>query len=175
MPHNDEKLSEKLTNAYDKFLKTAKEFLDVTEKEAQPALQDAIDKAKEKMAEATELSAEEIEKVSNYVMRDIHDAADYIAFGERELGDWLRLDALYIEDQLMEAFSKMVDHTRMALDDIENKAFLASEWHTGEVTSVGTLVCEKCGEVLHFQKTGHVPPCPKCHHTVFIRQSDSNE
>jgi len=174
MPHNDEKLSEKLSHAYDEFLHTAKEFIDVTEKEAQPAIQDAVEKTKEKMAEVTELTAEEIEKISNYVMRDLQDAARYIAFGERELGDWLRIDALYLEDKFMEAFSKMVDHTKMALNDIENKAFIASEWHTGEITSAGTLVCEKCGEILHFKKTGHVPPCPKCHHTVFVRESEIN-
>ena len=172
MPHNDKQLSEKLSKAYDEFLHTAREFIDTTEKEAKPAIQDAVDKTKEKMAEITELTGEEIDKISDYVMRDLHNAAEYIAFGERDLADWLRLDALYIEDRLMEAFSHMVDHTRMALNDIENKAFLASEWRTGEITSMGTLVCEECGEKLHFQKTGHIPPCPKCHHTTFVRESE---
>lgn len=172
MPHTDKNLSERLSKAYDEFLHTAREYIEKTEKKAQPAILEAVEKTKEKMAEATEFTAEEIEKISDYVMRDLHDAAEYIAVEERELTDWLRLDALYIEDRLLDAFSKMVDHTKMALNEIENRAFLLSEWRTGEITSIGTLVCEKCGEKLHFQKTGHVPPCPKCHHTVFVRESE---
>lgn len=175
MPHKDQQLSEKLSKAYDEFLHTAKGFIEETEKKAQPAIKEAVEKTKEKMAEVTELTGEEIEKISDYVMRDLHSAADYIAFGERELGDWLRLDALYIEDRLLDAFSKMVDYTKAAMNEFENEAFLAAEWHTGQITSVGSLVCEKCGEVLHFQKTGHVPPCPKCHHTVFVRESEITE
>ena len=175
MPQNDEKLSKKLSHAYEQFVHTLKSFVDVTEREAQPALKDAIDKTKEKMAEVTELTGEEIEHISDYVMRDMQDAAKYIAFGERDLADWLRLDTLYLEDRFMDAFSKMVDYTKAALNDIENEAFLASEWHTGEIAGPGTLVCEKCGELIHFEKTGHVPPCPKCHHTVFVRESEIKE
>ncbi len=172
MPHKDKALSEKLSQAYDQFLQTTRQFIDVTEKEAKPAILDAVDKAKEKMAEITELTSEEIDNISDYVVRDLHDAAEYIAFGERELADWLRLDALYIEDSVLKAFSNMVDHTRLALDELEQNAKRATEWHTGEITSIGTLVCEKCGEKLHFHKTGHVPPCPKCHNTIFVREQE---
>ena len=171
MPDKQNPVSEKLIHAYNQLLESTKQFLDTTSKEAKPAILDAINKSKEKLAEATELTAEEIDRVSDYVVRDLHDAAEYIAEGERELADWLRLDALYIEDRLMDMFSQMVDHTRMALDELAENAKRATEWHTGEIASVGTLVCENCGEQLHFQKTGHIPPCPKCHHTVFNRVS----
>jgi len=163
---------EKLIDGYNQMLETAKEVIDVTKREAEPAFLDAIDKGKEKLAEATELTGEEIEKVSDYVMRDLHDAAEYIAVGERELGDWLRIDALYIEDRLLEMFSNMVDETALALENIRQNAERATSWHTGEITGIGTLVCKECGEVLHFKKTGHIPPCPKCHKTEFARQSD---
>jgi len=165
-----QELSEKLVHAYQHLLHSSREFLDVTKKEAKPALLDAIDKGKESVAELTELTSEEIDKVSDYVVRDIHDAAEYIAVGERELGDWLRIDALLIEDKFLEAFSHMVDHTKVALDEIAENAKRATEWHTGEITGAGTLSCVKCGELLHFHNAGHIPPCPKCHATVFERQ-----
>ena len=171
MPNTHE-LQEKLVHAYKQILQSSKEVLDVTKKEATPAVLDAIDKGKEKAAELTELTVEEIDKVSDFVVRDLHDAAEYIAVGERELGDWLRIDALLIEDKFLEAFSHMVDHTRVALDEIAANAKRASEWHTGEITSAGTLVCSKCGEVLHFHNAGHIPPCPKCHGTVYNRGED---
>jgi len=171
MPNSHE-LNEKLIHGYKQLLETSKEVLDVTKKEATPAVLDAIDKGKEKVAELTELTAEEIDKVSDFVIRDLHDAAEYIAVGERELADWLRIDALLIEDKFLEAFSHMVDHTKMALDEIAENAKRANEWHTGEITSAGTLVCTKCGEVLHFHNAGHIPPCPKCHATVYNRGED---
>ena len=169
---NSQELQEKLIHGYKQLLETSKEILDVTKKEATPAVLDAIDKGKEKAAELAELTSEEIDKVSDYVIRDLHDAAEYIAVGERELGDWLRIDALLIEDKFLDAFSHMVDHTKVALDEIAANAKRATEWHTGEITSAGTLVCEKCGEVLHFHNAGHIPPCPKCHATVFNRVED---
>ena len=172
MSESHNPVTEKLIHAYNQILETTKEFLDTTEKEAKPAILDAIDKSKEKLAELTELTAEDIEKVSDFVVRDLHDAAEYIAVGERELGDWLRLDALYLEDKFMEAFSNMVDHTQVALEEIRQNAQRATEWHTGEITGPGTLVCTECGEVLHFKKTGHIPPCPKCHKTIYKRSEE---
>jgi len=164
--------TEKLAKAYNQMLETAKEIVDMTKREGEPAILDAMDKAKEKIAEATELTGEEIEKVSDYLARDLHDAAEYIAVGERELGDWLRIDALYIEDKLLDMFSHMVDETGLALEQIRQNAEQADSWHTGEITGIGTLVCKECGEVLHFKKTGHIPPCPKCHHTKYSRGAE---
>lgn len=163
--------TEKLVKAYNQILETSKEIVEMTKREAPPAILDAIDKAKESVAEATELTAEEIENVSDYLKRDLHDAAEYIAVGERELEDWLRIDALYIEDSLLEMFSLMVDETALALDEIRANAEQANHWHTGEITGIGTLACESCGELLHFKKTGHIPPCPKCHKTEFKRNN----
>ncbi|MEN8132051.1 MAG: hypothetical protein ABFS45_18110 [Pseudomonadota bacterium] len=37
------------------------------------------------------------------------------------------------------------------------------EWHTGEITGIGTLECESCGKRIHFYKAGRIPPCPACH------------
>ena len=169
MPNTHE-IAEKLEHAYKQLLEDSKEVLDVTRKEAKPAVLDAIDKGKEKLAEITELTAEEIDKVSDFVIRDINDAAEYIAVGERELGDWLRIDALLIEDKFLEAFSHMVDHTQVALAEIAENANRATQWHTGEITGPGLLVCSACGEELHFHKPGHIPPCPKCHATEYVRK-----
>jgi hypothetical protein len=35
----------------------------------------------------------------------------------------------------------------------------APTWQAGEITRVGTLRCEGCGEALHFSRSAHIPPC----------------
>jgi len=39
------------------------------------------------------------------------------------------------------------------------------------VAMPGTFECLNCGERVHLHKAGHIPPCPKCHHTEFKRVS----
>jgi len=163
--------TEKLVKAYNQILETTKEIVDMTQREATPAILDAMDKAKDQVADASELTSEEIENVGDYLKRDLHDAAEYIAAGEQGLEDWLRIDALYIEDSLLKMFSHMVDETALALTQIRQNKELTSNWRAGEVVGIGALVCKDCGKVLHFKKTAYIPPCPKCGHTEFKRSN----
>lgn len=162
-----EGMAEKLTQAYDRMLERTREAMDKADK----GLHDALDNAMERATELGELTREEAELVSIYVMRDLEDAADFVSKSGNELRDWLRFDLEVVEDALLQIFSQMVDHTRVALDELQRRADTLGEWHTGEVTGIGTLECKGCGEKLHFHQTGHIPPCPKCHGTRFRRIS----
>ncbi len=161
--------TQKLIDAYNHMLEQAKKFLDETKQDAAPRIQTALEMASEKTEEVGELTREEINKVSDYVMRDLHDAAEFIAEQERELADWLRLDLLLIKQHILEIFSGMVDHTKLELDHLEQLAKQASQRHTGEITSIGALQCTNCKKIIHFHETGPIPPCPKCHGTTFER------
>jgi len=161
--------TQKLVDAYNHMLEHSKKFLDETKQDATPRIQTALEMASEKTEEVGELTREEIDKVSDYVMRDLHDAAEFIAEQERELADWLKLDLLLIKQHVLEIFSGMVDHTKLELDHLEQLAKQASQWHTGEITSIGALQCTNCAQIIHFHETGHIPPCPKCHGTTFKR------
>ena len=160
----------KQIHAYDLMLERAKTFISEAGKEAQPYLQRATDYAKEKAIELGELTREEAEDIADYLRRDIQDAATYLGEHGDELKDWLRLDLLLIENKLLDMFSQVVDKTRLELDRIALEAD-ALGWHTGQITGIGTLECTQCGEQLHFHKTGHIPPCPKCSGTEFTRIS----
>lgn len=131
-----------------------------------------IDQAVEKAVELEELSREEAERIGDYLRRDVHDAAEYLATTEKEMGDWLRFDLELIEERLLETFSVMVDHTREALDEIEARAAWMTNWQTGEITGPGTLVCTRCGQLLHFHQPGRIPVCPQCGERDFKRVED---
>ncbi|MCW8918034.1 MAG: zinc ribbon-containing protein [Gammaproteobacteria bacterium] len=160
-------LDSKLTVAYNLMLERARETMAA----AGQGLRHGVDAAMEKATELGELSREEAEEVSEYVLRDLHDAADFINQSGNELRDWLRFDLEVVEQSLADMFAQMVDQTRLELDRLEQRATALGEWHTGEIVGIGTLECKGCGEHLHFHHTGHIPPCPKCHGTKYRRTS----
>lgn len=168
---SEQHLNEKFIEAYNRMLERTR--AGVTE--AGKGLQHALDAAMEKASELGELSREEAEKISEYVKRDLHDAAEFIDESGSELRDWLRFDLEVVENAMLDLFATMVDHTREALTELEMRANALGEWHTGEITGIGTLQCKGCGEKLHFHKTGHIPPCPKCHGTSFRRLSTRDD
>ena len=168
---DQENLEKKLVAAYDKMMERLHVLLDDAEQQAMPALQRNIDLAKERAVELRELTAEEADKVAAYVKRDLHDAADYLEQTGKELSSWFSFDLQLVEERLFDLFAAAADKTRLELNRLATQAKRAQEYHTGEITTIGTLVCSACGCEMHFKKTSRIPPCPKCHKTVFSRAS----
>ena len=166
--------NEKHLRFYEQMLNRTKEFLTDAKQGLTPRLEHILELAKDKASELGELSVEEIDKVSNYLRRDVYDAANFIAEDRGELKDWLRFDIEQVEDRILDSLSLLVDPTKVDLADLREQAERFGEWHTGEITGPGTLVCNACGEELHFHKTGHIPPCPKCkaskYHRSFVQE-----
>ena len=171
---DDRSINQKLVHAYNTMMERVESTIARADKEGMPALEKTIDKAAETAHELGELTKEESEKIGVYLKRDLQDAAGYLSETGEQLKEWLSFDRELVENRLMELFSTMVDHTKLELDKLATRADQIGEWHTGEITSVGTLRCKACGELLHFHATGHIPPCPKCKKTAFTRVSHSD-
>lgn len=161
---------EKLVQAYDTMLARLKDLWQDTEEKALPTLKEGLEVAKQKASDLGELSREEADKVAGYVKRDLQEAGEFLSENGKQLKDWLKFDLEYAEVRLAEMFAGLADTTRIELEKIADRARRVGEWHTGEITSVGILRCKGCGELLHFEKTGHIPPCPKCRGTVFRKE-----
>jgi len=167
---NQDEAKDKLTQAYDTMLKRLKDVWHDAEEKALPTLKENLDLAKEKASELGELTREEADKVADYVKRDLREAAEVLSENGKQLKDWLKFDLEFAEVKLAEMFASVADTTRIELERLAERARQVGEWHTGEITSVGILRCSECGELLHFEKTGHIPPCPKCRGTVFKKE-----
>lgn len=165
-------MNKNLIAAYERMHERAIALLDKTTQEILPSVVEALESAKEQAIHLGELSKDEAELIHTYVKRDLHDAGEYIKQQRGELTDWLRFDAEQLEKKIWDSLSLLVDKTTIELEQLKARAKQLSEWHTGEITGPGTLVCSACGEHLHFHKTGHIPPCPKCHTTIYKRNSD---
>ena len=164
MMRNDNRThNEKLVHAYNAMmLRVSKSLADVTDA-AGPKINQAINAAADKAVELEELTREEALKIGDYLRRDLQDAGEYLAGPEsEELGAWLRFDIELIERESLDMFLSTADQTRLDMLNFEEQLIESTQYRTGEITGPGTLACESCGEVIHFRKTGHIPPCPKC-------------
>ena len=78
----------------------------------------------------------------------------------------LRIRATY--EMGVVGFEAGIKTTSIELAKLKDMAEHA-EYHTGEITVPGVLICDHCGEQLHFKEAGHIPPCAKCNETRFHR------
>lgn len=161
--------AERLIHAYDRVLQRADQVFGSATTHSETALSHALDTAREKAIELGELTRGEADKVHEFVVRDLYDVGRHLATEEREVTDWLRLGALFVENELFDRFSGLAQAAKLELKHLEKAKHRFDEWHTGEVTTIGTLRCRSCGELVRFERTGHIPPCPKCHATVYER------
>ena len=157
-----------ISEAYEKLLMLSMKEAKVLEEKTGPALHKLIDEVAEKASDFSELTAAEASKISDYLKRDLRDAATYMAENGGEFKEWLSIDTELIEDYLLDHFSQAADQTTIELNKLKETA-AAAEYHTGEIIGPGVLICDECGEQLHFNKAGHIPPCPKCNHTKYHR------
>ncbi len=157
--------------AYETMLeRSASEFRKLEEKTG-PALHTLIDNAKKKAIELEELTEEEAVSLAEYLKRDLSDAAFYLSEQGKELKDWLGFEDSLLAAELVDMFLSAADPTTVEMNELKLQLAANSVYKTGEVTGPGALLCDECGEVLHFHKAGRIPPCPKCHKTVYRRQS----
>jgi len=165
---------ERLVKGYETMLERANEAIDTTEKRTLPLLRDAMMGAREKAVELGELTREEAEKVSRYVERDIHDAAEFLVDTGQEFRDWLSFDWQLLNERMLDAFASMADQTSIALRDLAERAQQATIYHTGEIAGPGPLVCTSCGYVIQSKAARPIPPCPNCQHKEFRRARGSD-
>ena len=162
---------DRMVAAYEQMLTRVSEAAETAESKTLPWLRETLQGARERAVELEELTREEADKVSAYVERDLHDAAQFIADSGQEFRDWVSFDWQLMQSKMLDMFAGMADQTSQALKDFAEQAREASLYHTGEITAPGILECTVCGEQLHFEKTGHIPPCPKCKATAFRRKT----
>ena len=163
--HNDNSL----TGAYNQMMARIKDAIESTEAKSVPSLQKAIDMAKNQAIHLGEISLEEAEEIGNFIKRDVNDAAEYLMETSHEFSEWLMLDIEIIEQKVLELFLSVADKTRIELEQLSRPTFEISTYTTGDITGPGTLLCQACNHMIHFNTTDHIPACPKCHNTHFKR------
>jgi len=167
-------LQDKLLHAYDKMSQRLHDAVEQAEKLAIPTIDENLKVAQEKAVELGELSKEEASKVAAYLKRDIEDVAAYLQDTQQEFSDWLSFESDLLESKVGDWINLVADKTKLQWDQLRLNAIKSQLYHSGGMTGPGTLECTHCQQILHFKKTGHIPPCPSCHKTEFKRHTKSS-
>ncbi len=132
---------------------------------------DAMELAKEKTSELGGLTQEEINRIADFLMRDIEHAADSTpaVSSKDSLNEWFKFDVALLENFALDAFSSIADKTRIELAKIENQAKKYHTYQCGDITGPGTFNCEQCGKKIAFKSTSRIPECPECKAKTFTR------
>jgi rubrerythrin len=134
-----------------------------------PLVHDLVDEAREKVEQIEEVTEEDAEKLAKWLKRDLDDAATFVSETEYAFKDWIGFEASMVKSTFIDMMLDVADKTTVELLRMKDNSTKPYEYHTGEITGFGTLICDECGEKLHFHKAGKIPPCPKCHQTKFHR------
>ena len=124
--------------------------------------EEALKKAKEELSAAGDFSREQADKLGEYVRRDLKENADKATEAVRKAIEPHRLAA-----GVQSAFARILTTTAETLAELAERSEKSLEYKTGEITSMGTLTCKECDAEMHMSKTTRIPPCPKCHKTIF--------
>ncbi|AHE99210.1 zinc ribbon-containing protein [Thioalkalivibrio paradoxus] len=175
MNENDSLQDDRLEQAYGRMLQKVSEDLEALSDRSSVALNDLLEHARKEVVDAEHLTADEADKVTEFVRRDLHDLGAFLDSGTQDWRDWLRIDLALIEASLLNALNTVADRTKVELAQLATRAYRVGEWHTGEVTGPGELTCLSCGGTVHLSRVGKIPPCPHCRHTRFHRRGPAPE
>lgn len=162
------KPANRLVNAYNQMMASIREAFEETDT-SDTSLQQALNTAREQVAHFGEVTVDEAHEISEYIKRDINDAAEYMMESSAEFSDWLMLDIEVIERKVIDMFLSVADRTRVELEELTRNTKELSLYYSGEITGPGTLICTECGHQIPFVTTAPIEPCKKCGHNTFKR------
>ncbi len=155
--------------AYETMYEHVAENLHKAKDKGGSVIHELVDESKEKIKKIEEVTEEDAENLAVWLKRDLDEAINYLAETEDAFRDWLGFETALIKNELIQAMLDTADKTTLALLRMKENASQPVLYHTGEIAGFGTLICDDCGEKLHFHKPARIPPCPKCHETSFHR------
>lgn len=171
---SNESPADRLVDAYDAMLKRTRESVEQAQEHA-PKLRQMLESVRDNMVELGELTREEAHKISEYVERDIEDAATYLAETGETWREWWRFDLELMEQRMLDAFTSVADQTSLQLNRWAEQARRANLYQAGQIAGPGTLICDRCGAETHFTRTGRIPACADCGGLVFRRPSPADK
>ncbi|MDO8891731.1 MAG: zinc ribbon-containing protein [Sulfurimicrobium sp.] len=150
---------------YDRFAERVRELFDAGQEKSKEAMEHAMEVARQQLSDAGDFSAEQGEVFKKFMRRDLEQTTQDMRVLGQEAKEYLhpaRLGA-----GALSSIARLLEATGLALQSLSHKAEDALHYHTGEITTAGTLSCTQCGQKVQLKHTAKIPPCPNCHGSDF--------
>jgi len=174
MSQNNHQTSGHLVASYNQMMASIRNAFENTDT-SDISLQNALNSAKDQAVHLGELTLDEIQEISEYIKRDINDAAEYLMESSSEFNNWLMLDIEVMERKVVDLFLSVADRTRIELEQIKDHHREQAIYNSGEITGPGTLQCTECGQLKPFLTTSEISDCSKCGCDTFMRAEVKQE
>lgn len=171
--------------------KVKKGLEEVTSAVDADVLKGIIDKASAELKSVGQYSAHTVTKVTDGLKKDLYTSAARLRPLMETLGKsaeqaaetvqaaggaiWSHLASgtggmvVVWRDKAGGALSKLLGEVSAWSGSLGQEIDAALTYRTGELTFGGPFECKECGNRLQLKKPGHLPPCAKCHKTLFKR------
>ena len=158
-----------LSQAYETMYENVASNLHTVKDKTGPVLHDLIEEAKSKIHDLDEVTEEDRQNLTTWLKRDFDEAVNFVSETEYAFKDWIGFETSLITSTFIDRMLDVADRTTLELLRMKDNAHQPAKYHTGEIAGFGTLICDECGEKLHFHRANKIPSCPKCNHTSFHR------
>ncbi len=153
-----------LTELYEKMSRTLRDNLERAGTLTEEAFERALRETRDWAGKFREHYADDVNRVSDYIRRDWHEAIRFTQQQARRSFDLDRLQA-----GVLGVLGRLAKSAGAQLDAFAGKVSERLTYKTGEIAGSGSLQCAQCEQVLSFEKATRIPPCPKCRNTTFRR------
>lgn len=159
-----------LANGYEQILEKSLGDFFRAERKTERSLHHLVQKAKDKIVDAKEISKKDAELIAEYVTRDVNHLSTYIADTRNELKDWLGFEAVLLESEMLDLLVKVADSATVDLILLNQAAERSNtEYAVGEIAGPGTFKCDDCENTVAFHAATEIVPCTNCAGNKFTR------
>ncbi len=155
---------ENLTELYETMSRFFRENLERAGSLSDEVFERALREAREQAAKLRDTYGDDVGHVADSIRRDWHNA---IRFTGEQYRRKLELDRL--QAGVLGVLARLAKSAGEQLEAFASQINQRLTYKTGEIAGAGTLQCDRCEQTLSFEKATRIPPCPRCHGTVFRR------
>lgn len=149
----------KRQNQYEKLLSEVISTLKQSPKE----IEHILEKSEKALEAASDMTKEELEAMSADIQSDLKEFAD--SFEESKSGSFY----LMIENSIWEGLVSITDKTQLEWNEFFSELEKRGTYQEGDLISLGTLICDKCGHKEEYNHPSEVIACTQCGHKQFSR------
>jgi len=132
-------------------------------KKSPKEIENILDTSVKAVETASEMTKKELTQISSYVQSDLKEFAD--SFEDSKNGPFY----LMIENSLWEGLASLSDKTKLEWDETFSELSHRGVYEVGDLISLGSLQCDKCGHKEEYNHPCDVIACTQCGHNTFSR------